>query len=174
LARQRARADRLNPLDEVTSLLNRQHFFELAERDFRRSWRFGHPIAALVIDVDDFAKLHLQLGPKESDEVIRAVAQTCHSALRNVDLIGRLATDKLGVLLVMIKREDVIKVAERLRRAVAKLETTTPDGPWQITVSIGATAYPRDNCASVNDLFILAEQSTRAAKRAGRNRVVGI
>ncbi len=174
LARAHSRVQRLTPSDPVTQQLTRAHFFERADREFRRSWRFGQSLAALQLDVDDFGKLHLELGPNGGDEVMAQVARVARPRLRYIDLVGRLDVDSLGILLVMATRENALVVAERLRRTIAELEVTMPDGPWQVTASIGVASYPRDKCASVHDLFALAEQATRAAKRAGRNRVIAV
>jgi diguanylate cyclase (GGDEF)-like protein len=174
LARVQALAARRNPSDALTGLLSREHFFDLADREFRRSWRFGEPIAALELDVDDFTRVQRLLGSSGADEVLQQVAAAVQPHVRNIDLVGRLDTDKIGVLLLMGTREHALQIAERLRRAVAEIEPMTPEGPWQMTISIGLTTYPREQCASVHDLFALAAQATRAAKRAGRNRVVAV
>ena len=174
LSRVRGLADHRNPIDPVTGLLNREHFFGLADREFRRSWRFGERIAALQLDVDDFAKLHLLLGPNEADEIMRHVARSVHTHVRNIDIVGRLDADKLGVLLLNAARDVGASVAERLRRSVAEIELPTSEGPWQVTASVGVAIYPREQCSSVHDLFGLAAQAARTAKRAGRNRVVGV
>ncbi len=174
LARVRDLAERRNPSDRVTGLLTRTHFFELADREFRRSWRFGEPIGALEVDVDDFSKIQLLLGPHSGDEVMQQIARAVRPRLRSIDLVGRLDMDKLGILVLMASRETVVSVAERLRRSIAEIELPGPEETWQVTASIGVATYPREQCASVHDLFALAAQATRAAKRAGRNRVVGV
>ncbi|MGB8645743.1 MAG: diguanylate cyclase [Anaerolineae bacterium] len=174
LAHVRELAERRNPSDRVTGLLARTHFFELTDREFRRSWRFGEPIGALEVDVDDFSKIQLLLGPHSGDDVMQQIARSVRPRLRSIDLVGRLDVDKLGILVLMASRETVMSVAERLRRAIAEIELPTPEETWQVTASIGVATYPREQCASVHDLFALAAQATRAAKRAGRNRVVGV
>ena len=174
LTRARTLAERRNPSDVVTGLLTREHFFELADREFRRSWRFGEPIGALQLDVDHFSKIQQMLGISGGHEVMQQIATAVRPYVRSIDLVGRLEVDELGVLVLMGTREHAQQIAERLRRAVAEIELVTPEGPWQVTVSIGFTTYPREQCASVHDLFALAAQATRAAKRAGRNRVVGV
>jgi diguanylate cyclase (GGDEF)-like protein len=174
LANARTLAELRNPFDATTGLLSRERFFELADREFRRSWRFGEPLAVVELDVDDFTKLQRLLGPGSGEQVIQQVAGAVHPRLRSVDLLGRLDTDKLGAVVVLGTREQTTKIAERLRRAVAEIELVTPDGPWQVTASLGFATYPREQCASIHDLFALASQATVAAKRAGRNRVVGV
>jgi diguanylate cyclase (GGDEF)-like protein len=171
LARLRQEVEETRDRDDVTGVLTRRRFFELAELEYRRSWRFRQPLSALVLDIDDFRHLAQMLGPEAEERVLREVGCLSRGTLRHIDLVGRLQTDTFGILLVMTGREGVGEVAERLRRAVASIEVETPSGPWQVTASLGAAVYPREQVASVHDLFALAEQAVMTSKRAGRNRV---
>lgn len=173
LARLSARVKRLEPLDPVTGLYTREHFFELADRDFRRAWRFEQTLCAVVMDIDDFGTLHLQLGPQETDHVVRRVAHTVRENVRRVDLVGRLSPHTLGIVLWMAKKEQGVAVAERLRMLLAEIQVQTEDDVWQVTASFGVATY-RSTISSVFDLFGIADQALRAAKRAGRNRVEGV
>jgi diguanylate cyclase (GGDEF)-like protein len=174
LARVSTLAERRNPSDRITGLLKREHLYESADREFRRSWRFGEPIGALELDVDNFSKLKQLLGVDSVQQVMQEVAAAVRPHIRSIDLVGRLDVDKFGVLVLMGTREHTEQIADRLRRAVAEIEIVTAEGPWQVTVSIGFTTYPREQCASVHDLFALAAQAARAAQRSGYNRVVGV
>ncbi len=173
LARLTARVKRLEPIDPVTGLFTREHFFDLADRDFRRAWRFDQTLCAIVMDVDDFGNLHLMLGPHETDQVMRRVAHTVHENVRRIDLVGRLNPHTIGLVLWMAKKEHGLLVAERLRLLIAEIQVPTPDDVWQVTASFGVAAY-RNTISSVFDLFGIADQALRAAKRAGRNRVEGV
>lgn len=161
----------LQPNDDLTGLLNREHFLAQADREFRRSWRYNQPLAALVLDLDSFAKLNQLIAPEGGDQVLQQVAGTLRSSIRSVDLIGRLGEDNFAIMLMMANGEQAGLVAERLRRALGQIQLPTPDGVWQLTASFGGASYPRENCASLHDLLTLAEQALRAAKRAGRNRI---
>ncbi|MBI4674803.1 MAG: diguanylate cyclase [Chloroflexi bacterium] len=173
LARLSARVKRLEPLDPVTGLFSREHFFELADRDFRRAWRFDQTMCAIVMDVDDFGNLHLTLGPHETDQAMRRVASTVRDHVRKVDVVGRLNPHTIGFSLWMAKKEHGLAVAERLRLLVAEIQVPTADETWQVTASFGVAAY-RNSISSVFDLFGIADQALRAAKRAGHNRVEGV
>lgn len=173
LARIAARVKRLEPLDPITGLFTREHFFELADRDFRRAWRFEQTLCALVMDIDDFSNLHLQLGPQESDQVVRRVAHTVREHVRRIDLVGRLSPHTIGMVLWMAKKEQGVAVAERLRVLLAEIQVQTEDDVWQVTASFGVASY-KSAISSVFDLFGIADQALRAAKRAGRNRVEGV
>lgn len=173
LARLTARAKRLEPRDAVTGLFSREHFFELADRDFRRAWRFEQTLCTIVMDVDDFGTMHLELGPQDSDQVMRRVAYIVREHVRKVDLVGRLSPHTIGIVLWMAQKEHGLAVAERLRVLVAEIQVPTQDDTWQVTASFGVASY-RDSISSVFDLFGIADQALRAAKRAGHNRVEGV
>ncbi len=173
LARLAARIARLEPLDPVTGLFARDHFLDIADRDFRRAWRFNQTMCAVVMDVDDFGNLHLTLGPQETDRVMRRVATVVREHVRKVDVVGRLNPHTVGYLLWMAKKEHGMAVAERLRTLVAEIQVSTPDDTWQVTASFGVAAY-RSTISSVFELFGIADQALRAAKRAGGNRIEGV
>jgi diguanylate cyclase (GGDEF)-like protein len=173
LARLAARTARLEPLDPVTGLFSRDHFLEIADRDFRRAWRFDQTMCAIVMDIDNFGNLHLTLGPQETDQVMRRVANSVREHVRKVDAVGRLNPHTIGLSLWMARKEHGLLVAERLRLLVAEIQVNTPDDTWQITASFGVAAY-RSTITSVFDLFGIADQALRAAKRAGGNRVEGV
>lgn len=173
LARLTARVKRLEPRDPVTGLFSREQFFELADRDFRRAWRFNQTLCAVVMDIDDFGAMHLNLGPAETDQVLRRIASVVREHVRKVDLVGRLNPHTLGLALWMAHKEQGIAVAERLRMLVAEIQVPTEDDTWQVTASFGVAAY-RSTASSVFDLFGMADQALRAAKRAGHNRVEGV
>lgn len=173
MARLAARVKRLEPRDPVTGLFSREYFFELADRDFRRAWRFDQTLCAMVMDVDEFGAMHLELGPQETDQVMRRVAHVVREHVRRVDLVGRLSPHTIGFSLWMAHKQHGIAVAERLRLLLAEIQVPTQDDVWQVTASFGVAAY-RSNVASVFDLFAIADQGLRAAKRAGRNRVEGV
>lgn len=173
IARLAARVKRLEPRDAVTGLLSRELFFDLADRDFRRAWRFGQMMCAIVMDVDDFGTMHLELGPAETDQVMRRIAHTVRENVRKVDLVGRMSPHTIGLSLWMANKEQGVAVAERLRVLIAEIQVPTQDDVWQVTGSFGVAAY-RDSSSSVFDLYNIADQALRAAKRAGRNRVQGV
>lgn len=172
LARLSARVKRLEPRDPVTGLFSREYFFELADRDFRRAWRFDQTLCAVVMDVDEFGAMHLELGPADTDQVMRRVAHTVREHVRKVDLVGRLSPHTIGFTLWMAQKEHGLAVAERLRLLVAEIQVPTQEDIWQVTASFGVAAY-RSSISSVFDLFGIGDQALRAAKRAGRNRVEG-
>jgi diguanylate cyclase (GGDEF)-like protein len=161
------RIKELSVTDELTQLANRRRLLEQAEMELDRASRYGHPVACLVIDIDHFKQFNDARGHLRGDEVLRGVAKALQQEVRNVDLCARYGGEEFVVLLPQIGRGDALRVAEKLRAAVAARPFDQP-----ITISIGVAVYPEDAHA-VTELLEAADRALFEAKRAGRNRVVG-
>jgi diguanylate cyclase (GGDEF)-like protein len=172
LARVREENARLLAIDPTTGMLKRELFLELADREFRRSWRYDQPITALIVDVDDLAIINLKWGHTFGDQVLREVANVCANVVRSIDLIGRYDGDAFALLLLMTDSAGARVVAERLRAGINAIQLPNPPSPLQITATLGVCSYPRDNCTSIFDLLALTQEAQRAARYRGVNQIV--
>ena len=172
LARVREENARLIATDPTSGVLKRELFLELADREFRRSWRYDHPITAIIVDVDDLANINLKCGHTFGDQVLREVANVCANVVRSIDLIGRYDGDAFALLLLMTESESTKIVAERLRSGINAIQLANAPSPIQITATLGVCSYPRTNCTSIFDLLALAQEAQRAARFRGANQIV--
>src|SRR5262249_53783169 len=106
-------------------------------------------------------------GHLQGDEVLCTVAGLLHDAVRNVDLVGRYGGEEFVVLLPQVGKPDALRVAEKLRTAILTHAWAEP-----ITISIGVATCPADS-RTVVSLLDASDRALFAAKRAGRNCVVG-
>ena len=171
MARLAEENDRRSPIDPLTMALKRSAFLDVADREFRRSWRFDQPLAAIVLDIDGMHEINRKNGRHFGDEVLRRVAGVCRSTVRAFDLVSHYDEDALALLLVMTDRAGARGAAERLRIAIGALDMTDATGPVRITASLGACAYPREGCASIFDLLDLAQTAQRTARRIGADQI---
>ncbi|MBU1775008.1 MAG: diguanylate cyclase [Gammaproteobacteria bacterium] len=158
--------------DSLTGLPNRGYFFELAERELNRVSRYGGAISLLMLDIDRFKDVNDRYGHKAGDLVLINLARTCQSALRDIDVVGRLGGEEFAILLPETDNGKAFEVAERLRVAIANSTTTLADGhAISITTSFGVTT--RDGApADLDTLIQQADQAMYSAKGAGRNKVL--
>ncbi len=163
---------RLSIHDPLTNTLTRAAFLDLADREFRRSWRFEQPLTAIVLDVDGMNDINLRGGRAFGDQVLRHTAAACRTVIRAFDLISHYENDSFALLLPMTDEIGARGAAERLRVAVGNLAMADAAGPVNITASMGVATYPRPNCASVFDLFDLAAALQRSARGRGNHEVV--
>ena len=159
-------------LDDLTGVLVRRAFLEVANSALVRR-RPNDPAAALlVIDVDHFKLVNDTYGHLQGDDVLRAVVGLLKRGVRGGDVIGRYAGDEFVVLLPRTPMETAREVAERLRGSVEKERIGLRGQPSEtvsVTLSIGvATAEHADHVEAV---FAAADRALYEAKRAGRNGV---
>jgi diguanylate cyclase (GGDEF)-like protein len=152
--------------DALTGLLNRRGLYRAFDVEVERARRYGHPLAAILFDLDHFKEVNDHFGHAAGDRLLRAMAQEVRRALRPTDLLGRWGGEEFVVLLPETALQSAVDVAERLRYLVAGL-------PWEtgsLTASFGVA-----ECTATDNLGALLRRADRAlyeAKRLGRNRVV--
>jgi diguanylate cyclase (GGDEF)-like protein len=168
----RAEAQRLAWHDELTGLLARRRFLELAQREVDLARRNGQPVAVGLLDLDDFKKVNDTHGHEAGDQVLRAVAQACRATLRSTDLIGRWGGEEFVLLLPATGAEGAAEVLERVRAAIAARATVHRGTPIACTASIGAVLVAPDTPRWLDDLMQEADVAMYRAKQAGKNRVV--
>ena len=163
---------RLATLDGLTNTYNRRHFMELARMAFDSARRFGQPLSALMLDVDHFKSVNDRYGHAVGDQVLRALADRCRSALRSIDVLGRYGGEEFAIILPGTSRSAAaLMLADRIRQRIAEEPIATDSGPVQVTVSVGVAGMD-EATADPGELFKLADSALYEAKQNGRNRVV--
>ncbi len=164
---------RLATTDWLTGVANRQHFLELANQEFKRSWRYGKPMMVVMIDLDRFKDINDTYGHAMGDEVLRQAAKVCRGSLRDSDIFGRLGGEEFAAVLVEADLVEGRMVAERLREALAGLRMGLEDGGPVCTASLGL-AQMCEQDQRLDDLLKRSSSALYKAKRSGRNLVAQI
>jgi diguanylate cyclase (GGDEF)-like protein len=156
--------------DYLTGLANRRHFLEKAESELTRTMRYGRELSLLMLDLDHFKQVNDTYGHKVGDLVLKKLSEVCQSALRDVDIIGRMGGEEFAVLLPETGSEQAMQAAERLRTAIACAHVPLGSGlPLRFTASLGVTTL-RETDANIDMLLNQADQALYQAKNEGRNR----
>ncbi|ABW67545.1 sensor domain-containing diguanylate cyclase [Desulfosudis oleivorans] len=159
--------------DELTGLYNRRYFFERFEREVYRSRRYGRTISLMMIDIDHFKEYNDSYGHLRGDRVLKTISRIFESSLRKIDVVARYGGEEFLVLLPETSRENAIRVAEKLRQAVEKVDFNedAPNlGPCALTITIGVSAIPDDANEPILALD-LADKALYMGKAQGRNQV---
>ena len=159
--------------DSLTGLLNRQtfdtrlvHVMASARVNITREQVASAWLA--IIDLDHFKRINDRFGHLYGDEVLIAFAGLMRQAFRYSDLLFRYGGEEFVVIIAGTDAEGVRAALERFRSTVAGHEF--PGRP-AVTCSIGFTRIDPDMLP--RDVAERADRALYAAKRAGRNRVVG-
>jgi diguanylate cyclase (GGDEF)-like protein len=150
--------------DALTGVLNR-HALPILERRMVRRSLFDPQSFLLLIDVDHFKSINDTLGHARGDEVLISIATALRQALRRDDSVMRWGGEEFLVCLPGTRYEDALRVAEKLRSAIAAI-----NGPMAVTASIGVTEVLANRALA--DSIEIADLAMLAAKSAGRDRIV--
>jgi diguanylate cyclase (GGDEF)-like protein len=153
--------------DALTGLPNRRAVQDTLKRMIAQSGRTLAPMAALVLDLDQFKAINDTYGHDRGDAVLCAVSDVLRRSLRTSDFVGRNGGEEFIALLPDTDADGAMEAAEKLRAAVAQLSLPGIDRP--VTTSIGAAVFPH-TAADAQSLLRLADRALYAAKARGRNR----
>lgn len=160
--------------DPLTTLSNRKHFDQAILRSIADATSRNAPLSLLMIDIDHFKQFNDTYGHLTGDQVLRLVALSLKQNVKGQDLAARYGGEEFGVILPQTPLRQATIVAEHIRRAVMGRELmkrSTGESLGRVTISLGvATMRPGDSAQS---LIERADHCLYAAKRSGRNRVIG-
>ena len=158
--------------DELTGAHNRRYLFRRLAEEIARSRQSGTPLAVFIFDIDRFKNVNDEFGHAEGDRLLKAISAIAQATVRDIDLVARLGGEEFAVILPATNAKDALAIAERVRRAVERLQYRTQTGvPVRTAVSCGIAALD-DATQTPAQLLAAADAGLLAAKRAGRNRSV--
>lgn len=172
LARQLYEASTRDPL---TGVYNRRYFDERLASELAFAQRHAANVTVVMLDVDRFKDTNDAHGHLVGDMVLRAVATDVARLIRAEDVFARFGGEEFVLLVRGIPHANVVHFAERVRRAVERLEVRVTDAIVKVTVSCGVASLAELGASGVTHgdaLVALADGRLYAAKTAGRNRVV--
>jgi diguanylate cyclase (GGDEF)-like protein len=166
----RAELLRISRTDQLTGLLNRRGFDEMAVEVLANARAAKQSAVALMCDIDRFKAINDQFGHEFGDKVLVEIAGVLGSfARQNGMLAARHGGEEFAVLMTGVGVEQAMKHANDLRRACAALEISDGRASAYVTISIGLTLS--ETAANLQQIMRVADQALYAAKHRGRDRV---
>lgn len=155
--------------DPLTGLGSRSAMSNTLDREFSIAKRLQWPLSLLVIDIDWFKRINDTYGHSTGDMVLRQVADTVRSCLRNTDQCFRYGGEEFVVILSKTDAQQAAEISERIRHSVDNLLLAKGSETIKTSVSIGfAEAQTGDHSQS---LFDKADSALYQAKANGRNQI---
>ena len=157
--------------DPLTGIWNRRAFETMCREAFLMEP--DAPMSLVLIDLDKFKYVNDTYGHLVGDEVLKGVVARSQSAVRDTDILARLAGDEFVLLLPHTPPDEAFGVAERVRAAVAEPHLETSAGALPVSVSVGvATRHSGDS--AINHLIERADRAMYVSKNEGRNRITAL
>jgi diguanylate cyclase (GGDEF)-like protein len=170
LERLLAKVETLAVTDPLTELYNRRHIESLIDKELKAAFRYGSPLASLMIDIDSFKAINDDFGHQAGDSVLRELAGLIMSSIREVDTAARWGGEEFVVLLPRCTTEDAGKSATRILQAISD-HGFSAVGDRRITVSIGIAGVPDHSIENADQLLDAADRAMYQAKKNGRGRI---
>ena len=154
--------------DDLTGLLNRKAFLDLAAEQLSDRAITGGSGALILADLDHFKAVNDTFGHAAGDVALKAFATACTDTVRTTDLAGRYGGEEFVILIPGASAERAELIAGEISRRLAA--SPTVDGMVMPTVSYGISTYDAGT-ADIDDVIVTADAALYTAKSLGRNRI---
>ncbi|WP_022670700.1 EAL domain-containing protein [Hippea alviniae] len=131
--------------DQIIGLLNRNAFVKAIEKFIHRAKHKNLIGAVVVINPIEFSTINKALGFKKANSILKQIAERLINFLREYDTVAKLESDRFGVLIKDIQREeDVFVIVKRLLDVLFKPYST---GSSSIIMGFnaGISMFPSDS-----------------------------
>jgi diguanylate cyclase len=156
-------------VDGMTQLANRNYFDDKLAEMIKLRQRYDEVFFLIILDVDHFKTINDSYGHPAGDLILKGVASTIRSALRESDFLARFGGDEFALILIKSTQQAAEAVANKLCAKVQGSTFQFEDSKLKVTLSIGAaeaTAFD-----TTESLLERADSALYQVKESGRNGV---
>ena len=155
--------------DVLTKLPNRRAFTFLLENEINKSSQSNKGLSLLFLDLDNFKNFNDTYGHEFGDHVLKYFAEVLKSAIRQTDIVARLAGDEFTIILTELNdpEEDVRQICDKILFALKEVKMIE-QLPVTLSSSIGAAICYAGDKTSMDVLMSKADAAMYRAKEAGK------
>jgi len=155
--------------DGLTHAYSRRFGVEMAAQMFVTAVRSGAPMSVVFVDLDNFKSINDRFGHDAGDNALLFAGTALRGILRRGDILVRWGGEEFLAAMPNTGPEGAKAAVHRLRDHGLG---TRPDG-LPLTASIGIAERIVDGANQWIDLVDKADQRMYAAKKSGKDRVIG-
>jgi diguanylate cyclase (GGDEF)-like protein len=162
-------------IDPLTNLNNRNYLWAKSDIFISLAQRYKEPISCFIVDFDNFKTINDQYGHLVGDKVLKDVSQIIKGKVRVSDIIVRFGGDEILFLLFKMNKKNALKMAEKIRETVEKLDIVIEKSiAVKTTISIGVYTLclkEQKKLQTLDEIINEADKLLYVAKKNGKNRV---
>ncbi len=155
--------------DILTGLANQNLMGKLLYTEALRYERYQTPFCLMLVEIDQFQKLHIKHGADFTNEVMVGFARIFSGILRRQDIAGRWESNRFVILAPVTTLQGGLILGQRLVDAVANHSFSIGRTHFAITVSVGLAEATTED---VSDMINRADELLYNARKLGGNRVI--
>ncbi|MCC6619041.1 MAG: sensor domain-containing diguanylate cyclase [Chloroflexi bacterium] len=168
---QRGELARSATVDALTGLSSRTAIMERLRIEVAEARRYRHPLAVVMIDIDDLGQVNATHGQAAGDAVLREVGLRFRLRIRAADALGRLSGDEFIAALPHTDHAGAATFANALRLRLVGRPVAIADFEVPVSVSIGVSAMNPGEDLDLDGLLARVGEALDSARRAGGNRI---
>lgn len=166
------RLDKLEIKDALTGLYNKAFIYNRLHEEIKRAIVYQRPCAFILLDIDNFNKLHKSFGSLEVETGLKKVASLIKDSVSEIDRVARTGDDEFAIVLPEKNKRKAQDIAEDIRKKIEFAFSEEQDINKRITISGGVSENPLDGIEA-EELIHKSEERLCLAKKRGRNCIVG-
>jgi diguanylate cyclase (GGDEF)-like protein len=157
---------RISYRDEMTNLLNRKGFLEVSTRQLRLARREKKKATVLFVDLENMNRINEEFGYDKGDQALQDTADILRKTFRDMDVIGRIATDEFAVLALETGPGNPGSLVTRIEDGVSTY-CQAHERPYRLSLSVGFAIYDAATNLAIETLLTRADGRQVGPKNGG-------
>lgn len=154
-------------VDNLTGMYNYQFMLDSLSNSIDSCKDEGTVFSVLLLDIDDFADINVEMGTRTGDYILCDVAKSIVSVTRKIDVAGRYGNDAFIVIMNNLDLDIAKVMVERLKQDIGK-HSVKIEGV-NISVSGALAEYDGESA----ELFLRSlEKKLCKARKMGKGTVI--
>lgn len=164
----------LTLIDPITGSYTRNYLNNYVKNLLSLSSREDKKIAFVKIGIDQFKAVIDEFDYEMGDKVLRALANSLKSNLRESDIVIKISNDEFLVILLNILSEtNALMIAEKLINNFSNEKVVVDEKSQQVlkkTICGGISIFP-DNATTIDEIIKKSDIALYEARNKGRSKV---
>lgn len=153
-------------IDPLTGVYNQRYFHVAVSQEIPRARRHQKEFGLMIADVRGVRQINSALGQNAGDELLRRVAKSLRSSLRNNDVLSRYEGDRFTLLLPEVSAEGLITVLAKLQHGLSTLTSPLPQTEPGIKATWASAFYPHDATTELELVKLLLGRLEKAKQQS--------
>lgn len=150
----------LSNVDALTGIFNRKSLDVSFSKEIERSKRYGHPVSAIMSDIDGLKTINDELGYPSGDKALIIASKIIKKNIRKIDIAARYGGDEFVILLPHTKKNEAENVRQRIYKDIEKECGAESEVNFTITMGLHCEGPEK-----VDELLKLVKKDLRKEKK---------